>query len=255
MKNSIFFLYHKHEKDSPETFKLCLQFVKKCLFPKWKADLQTKFAIAEKYFLSGFHFFVSYTTRNVPETNKDYKALITDVYDEQFYDQNKLKNNLVVSIISKFLVNQGLKTFYDRDILKNGDELKADIENYCSQTFAFVQFVELVMFRKLEENDTNWTFFEYNKYSAYIKELMTAINNQLRPNYYFVVSDPDGIGAFPANLPDDYVCWKGDIQERLMHIVNKSTSKTELRGKLKELSERILKKREKALGMFLQNIA
>jgi hypothetical protein len=253
VRKTVFLLYYQKEQDSAEVFDISLQFVTKCLLPGWPEPLKNKFGMAQKYFLKGVHFFVSYTTRNSFETNKDYKSLITDLYDDLFYESNK-KNNLVASVIAKYLMSQGLNTFFDKDILQNGDMLEEAIDGYCSGSFAFIQFVELVMFRQIKEGDKNWTFHEYCQYKSHIEELVKSLNDQIKPNFYFVLSDPDGNGPFPVGFPDPYDGWRADIDYRIMDTITRTVTKAEIRTKIRMWSERIFKKREKALSLFIQSI-
>jgi hypothetical protein len=228
------FLLHEKKKQSREEFDMCAELIKRGIYIKsWDEEQQDYFDFGLKMIVNWRDFFISYTNRNLHETNDDFKEIIPAVLGQDFYDENKGKSNCVSHLIAHYLNKNGLEGFFDKHNMTCGDVIKDEIFQYCTSVYVFVQLVEMEIF-KLQENKTNWCYLEFEKFDRWVNE--TGMNHYKR--YQFILTDEE---VFPAMLHRDYESWKSKVTERV-HVTN-----------LSELDKKQIKKRMGALAREIRD--
>lgn len=226
------FLLHKKKKQSGEDFNTCAELIKRGIYIKtWKEQQQDYFDFGFEMIAKWRDFFISYTNRNLHETNDDFKEIIPAVIGKELYDKNKDQSNCVPHLIAHYLNKNNLDGFFDKHNMTCGDVIENKIFQYCTSVYVFVQLVEMEIFRHREDK-TNWCYLEFEKFERWINE--TGMNHYKR--YQFILTDEE---AFPAVLHSSYQYWKNKITERV-HIKDLiALDKKEIKKKAGELARQI----------------
>jgi hypothetical protein len=111
-------------------------------------------------------YFLSYTNDGAHTTNQVYQQVIQryvppDVLKQRNQDQENLLADAVVERLGKRLLT---RSFYDKQKIKVGDDLKAKIGPAAGGSFAFVILVQMETFDVVK--DPNWCFEEYMLFTA-----------------------------------------------------------------------------------------
>ena len=152
-----------NEKKKSEQIRLCAEFIlklKKDEEGNEKKNRKYEFAekIIQKLFIESLwnekeikiykiltdwlDIFLSYTNREAHTINISYEILLKHALNEDIYELYKNKPfNLIAYYISKCFKSNNLRCFYDKDILKYGDDLKNKIFDYCKKSLSFVQLI------------------------------------------------------------------------------------------------------------------
>ncbi|MCK4766349.1 MAG: hypothetical protein KAW12_29405 [Candidatus Aminicenantes bacterium] len=229
--NGCIFLLHnqtgeKNEQSyNEEDFTLLTKLIKRGIYKRWNKKQKDRFDTVFHMLAHWKDYFLSYTNRNLHDTNDDFKEIIPAVLGKDFYKENKDKTNCVPHIIVHYLKQNNLEGFFDKDELKCGDVLEDEIIKYCTSVFAFVQLVEMATF-KYEKDKTNWCNFEIAKFADWTEE--TGLENYKR--YFFILTEAE---VLPAVLHGDHESWKNKIFERIyindLSILEKKQIKREVR--------------------------
>lgn len=230
-----------HAKWQHDDFQLCKDVIKKGIYKTWTKDLQEYFDSGCEMIAEWKDYFISYTNRNLHETNTDFKDVIPEVLGHEFYTRTKDKANCVPHVIVHFLNGHGLKGFFDKDNITCGDVIKEEIYKHCTAVYAFVQLVELETL-KYDEGKTNWCFHEFEEFDRWV----TKTKFEKYKRYYFILTNETDV-VFPRVPHPKYEPWKKKITERA-YIDNLSAlSYEEIRKKMAELAGQIWATRNQML--------
>lgn len=230
------------ENGSPGDEELLCTLIEKGMYPGWKKDDRSYFDTGKEMLTAWKDFFLSYTNRNLRETNHDFKEVLQGAFGENEFNNIKEKVNGLARLIAKYLVQNNLTHFFDQRDLKCGDELEEKVFNHCRAAFSFVQIIEPETFRKPGTGAKNWCYEEFRTFGDWCGK------NQHK-RFYFTLTHRD---VFPARMPKLYKEWQKKINDRL-HIQNlQGLDKDEIRLKVKEIAEEIETAKTKLLDGYIQ---
>lgn len=200
----------------------------------------------KKTILDWRDFFVSYTNRDAPATNGQFRSLIrTCLGLTPKGDENK--SNYVARVINRHLRRyQNLSGFFDDDNLKVGEDLTHAVDQFCTRAFALVQFIEPLALTP--DPAPNWVFYEYQKFSDNPAVLAFA---EAKDRHFFILAESEIGDLRPANLPHEYEPWVQRIGG-IRHISLKNERNTTLRAKIKTIATEILHVRAAVIEAWLK---
>jgi hypothetical protein len=201
----------------------------------------------KKQILEWRDFFVSYTNRDAPATNQQFQSLIKSCLGTM-PKGNELTMNYVAKVITRHLRRyQGLSGFFDEDNLKVGENIKEEVEGYCTKAFALVQLVEPLTFDK--EPPRNWCFYEYEHFSR--NPILASVKSGIG-RHYFILTDQLA-ELKPANLSTTFGQWYNRI-DALKHVCISLNCErnTTLRAKIKNIATEILAIRAQIIDAWLE---
>lgn len=201
----------------------------------------------KKEILEWRDFFVSYTNRDAPAINQQFRDLIRSCLGS-VPKGAQLQGNYLARVITRHLRRyQQLTGFFDEDNLQVGESIQDAVDGYCRKAFALVQLIEPLSFDK--EPPRNWCFHEYRCFSENpaIVELLGH-----KDRHYFILVEPDIAAIRPANLPLAFGDWVKRIEGlKQAHIALKDERNTSLRAKLKAIAAQILVLRAEVIDRWL----
>src|SRR5262245_737082 len=188
-------------------------------------------------------FFISYSNRDAPATNQEFRMVIRSSLGKNPKDGEE--SNYLAKVLAKHLRTHNLEGFFDEWNLKVGEDIKEEITEYCKKCFGFVQLIEPVLFRKDPEKE-NWCHFEYNHFTE--NPALQVIGNLDR--HYFVTTQEQLDRMLPVRFPSEYENWRDNIARRKrLCLVNKR--ETALRLEMREIAAKIRKLREETIEAWL----
>ena len=189
------------------------------------------------------HYFLSYTTRNLIETNNVFKSILVKTFGDKYFDDSKDRVNCVAGLIVHYLKENNLTAFFDRDNLKCGDMIEKEVFNHCQSVYAFVQLVEPWIFQPREEKK-NWCADEYETFTRWSSQ--NRLNSYKR--FYFIKTEKN---VYPANFPPYYEDWQKAI-EGLSHIPDLSSlNRDDIRNEIGKIAKEIVNTSKKVLEDYI----
>jgi hypothetical protein len=192
-------------------------------------------------------FFVSYTNRDAPSTNNQFRQLIRSTFGTAPRGAQN-DSNFVAKVITRHLRRyQGLSGFFDESDLQVGDNLQQAIEQYCTRTFAFVQLVEPLSFDR--EPPINWCFFEFERFTngTAIRDLVGQMDR-----HFFLLTAHDLQSLRPANPFGRYQPWLARMDAVLTdHLPLAGERPTTVQAKIQKIATRIVALRTEILDVWL----
>ncbi len=195
-------------------------------------------------------YFLSYTNRNLNETNNNFKEILIDVFGKTEFDRHKENINYVARLISHYLGINNLTAFFDQDNITCGDVIEGEVYRHCKSAYAFVQLVEPVIFRVRggggsgDAPPKNWCYLEFNTFD----EWSTKKHPGDYKRFYFMLTEQD---VFPANLPNRYANWKEKITDRRYISNLGSLEKEAFRDNIRKIAREIIKARDRMLRDYI----
>jgi hypothetical protein len=241
VKSCLSLLHEKKETNPGEEFEICGRLIKKRFYaPRWNESEKEYYDQGYRMIAEWKDYFLSYTNRNLCDTNDDFKQQIRGVFGATYFRENKERMNCLAPLIVHYLSNiENLTAFFDRDNLKSGDILESEILKYCTSVYAFVQLIEPVSFQ-YQEGKTNWCHREFETFEKWIHN--TGLNHYKR--YHFILTENE---VFIKVIPAGYENWKQRIKERI-HIPDLSSlTKKQIRYKLQEVAGEIVETKKQIL--------
>lgn len=226
-----------------EDFELLAKLVNLGLYKHWTKRERDYYDTGLNMLTGWKDFFLSYTNRNLNETNNDFKNILRDVYGETIFNKLKETVNCVARLVFHYLRMNNLTAFYDKDTMKCGDEVEEKILNYCQSVFAFVQLVEPVIFQAPDDDKRNWCYEEFRVFDKWSQQ--EPVRNYKR--FYFILNRED---VYPVRVPLEYKDWKHTIENHV-NIVLESMEKEQIRLKVKETADEIEKTRKQILDAYI----
>ena len=157
--------------------------VKGTLYPSWSKAVQTDYDKKYEMIVTWNDYFISYTTRNIGETNYDYKQLYEAVgFPLPPPDETR---NYVAQIIVRNLYLADLHGFVDWKKIRSGDFIKTKLDEQCKKSFSFVQLLEKVTFVRPEDEGVNWCFKEFTKFDEK-HQVMQNCTDENQQCYFFI---------------------------------------------------------------------
>jgi hypothetical protein len=192
-------------------------------------------------------FFVSYTNRDAPAINQQFRALIKSCLGSTPKGEQS-KSNYLARVVTRHLRRyQQLTGFFDEDNLQVGENLQEAVDKFCTKAFALVQLIEPLTFDK--EPPTNWCFHEYKRFTE--NPAIVALFGK-KDRHYFVLTDPSLSAIQPAGLIPSYVGWVQRIESlRQAHIALDGERNMTLRAKIKDVAAQILTLRAEIIDRWL----
>lgn len=249
VKGCLYLLREIKEKKPSSTgyFEILAQLIKQGLYENWPPEAKEYYAAGWEMLAVWKDYFLSYTGRNLIETNNDFGEVLAATFGSEF-SENKERANWVAALIAHHLGKiNGLTAFFDRDEMKCGDDIHEEIFKNCKSVYAFVQLVEPLLFQAGDENKKNWCFHEYKTFDEWSSQ------NRLRSykRYYFILTDMEK-NVFPANFPRYYDEWKEKILKH-KHIEGLSAlNKNQVRDRSREIADEIVKTRNDVLDKYIE---
>jgi hypothetical protein len=212
----------------------------------WPPDQQMLYD-EKKQILEWRDFFVSYTNRDAPAINQQFRALIKSCLGSAPKGA-QLQSNYLARVITRHLRRyQQLSGFFDEDNLQVGENLQEAVDGYCTKAFALVQLIEPLTFDR--EPPRNWCFHEYKRFSEN-PVIVALLGNKDR--HYFILTDPHLSEIQPARLNPSFASWVQRIEAlRQAHIAIEGERNTTLRSKIKEIATQILALRAEIIDRWL----
>ena len=211
----------------------------------WPSPQQTYYD-EKKQILEWRDFFVSYTNRDAPTINQQFRDLIKSCLGSAPRGA-QLHSNYLARVVTRHLRRyQQLSGFFDEDNLQVGENLQGAVDGYCMKAFALVQLIEPLTFDK--EPPCNWCFYEYKRFSEN-PAIVSLFGNKDR--HYFILTDT--LNAIqPAALHPPFANWVQRIETlRQAHIALDGERNTTLRAKIKEVAIQILALRAEIIDRWL----
>lgn len=234
----------KESNAPPEHFDILSELIKKGLSPKWTPDEKKYYAAGLDMIAVWKDYFISYTHRNRIETNNNFKSILADVFGDKYFQENKESVNCVAGLIVHYLKQNNLTAFFDRDNMKCGDIIEAEVFMHCKSVYTFVQLVEPGIFQPEDENKKNWCAEEYKTFAQWSSQ--NCLNSYKR--YYFILAEKN---VYPASFPSYYKDWQKEI-ERHLHIPDLSSlNKKQVREAICEIADEIVKTKKQVLEDYI----
>jgi hypothetical protein len=181
---------------------------------QWSAQQQEHFSFVFDKIKQWNTYFISYTNEGAKQIYHAYQSVI-DLYvdPETIKKRDSEKDNLlaeaIVHRLRKRLLN---RSFYDKENVKYGDDLKLKIGPACSNAFGFLQLVQLETFDVLK--NVNWCFEEYQLFQeGNEKEIKTHEDYRpvFRKRFAAMIAGEKQKEVCPPIMPFKYGDWAGRI--------------------------------------------
>jgi hypothetical protein len=199
----------------------------------------------KKVILEWRDFFVSYTNRDAPAINEQFRSLIRSCLG-QTPKGNQGQSNYLARVITRHLRRyQGLSGFFDEDNLKVGEDIENKVDLYCRQAFALVQLIEPLALER--EPPRNWCFHEYSQFSLN-PDIVGPVADKNR--HFFVLAGSKLEDLQPANLAPAYRPWLDRISQ-LKYISLQNERNTTLRARIKEIASQIVALRAEIVNAWI----
>ncbi len=190
-------------------------------------------------------FFVSYTNRDAPAINHQFRLLIRSSLGLTPRGEDN-KSNYLARVITRHLRRyQGLSGFFDENDLKVGENIKDKVDRFCTRAFALVQLIEPLALEK--EPPQNWCFHEYSKFTLN-PDIVGLLGDKDRHFFLLVGGRLDDVR--PASLASTYQPWLDRI-ERLKYISLQDERNAALRAKIQKIATEILKLRAEIVDAWI----
>lgn len=215
------------------------------LYGSW-ATAQQSLYDRKKAILDWRDFFVSYTNRDAPATNSQFRQLIRGCLGKAPSGQDN-NSNFLARVITRHLRRyEGLSGFFDEENLQVGEHIKFGVDVYCRTAFALVQLIEPLALDR--EPPINWCFYEYCKFSGN-QELAALMGDKDR--HFFILAGADLASIQPANLPAPYKKWVERIESvKFIPLADQRT--TTLRAKIKQVAKQIVALRAEIVDAWVK---
>lgn len=215
------------------------------LYKSWPPAQQVLYD-SKKDILEWRDFFVSYTNRDAPATNSQFRMLIkTCLGLTPKGTQNQ--SNYLARVITRHLRRyQGLSGFFDEDNLKVGEDIQMAVNDYCRRAFALVQVIEPLALEK--EPPRNWCFYEFSQFTGN-PDVVALLGNR---NRHFFVLTGNGLSTIlPANPASDYGDWFSRIDGD-KSIFLEDERNTTLQAKIKKIASEIVALRAEIVDAWIE---
>lgn len=217
------------------------------LHKSWPPEQQALYD-KKRQILEWRDFFVSYTNRDAPATNQQFRQLIKSCLGVTPKGEENQSNYLAKVITRHLRRYQGLSGFFDEDNLKVGENILNQVDQYCTRAFALVQLIEPLTFD--HEPPPNWCFHEYRQFSEN-PAIVALLGDKER--HFFILTDPQLDALQPANPFPLYAGWHNRISAlRQAHISLDGERNTTLRAKIKKIATQILALRAEIVDAWLK---
>jgi hypothetical protein len=227
-------------------FNATRQLIEGKLYKEWPAPEQAIFQ-KKSAILEWRDFFVSYTNRDAPATNAQFRNLIKSCLGKPPRGEEDQWNYLARVITRHLRRYQGLSGFFDEDNLKVGETIAQEVDHYCRRAFALVQLIEPLALER--EPPINWCFYEYSQFSGN-PDVVNLLGNVNR--HFFIIAGSKLENVRPANTLPAYQSWMDRIAG-VRYISLENERNTTLRAKLKMIAAEILILRAQIVDAWIES--
>lgn len=229
-------LNKKYEDDSKQ-FEILIDLIKndndKCLFNSWSGEQQKYFNDACRVLFEWSDFFFSYTNRNLPETNNDFREIIAHTFKESDFQRDKDDVNYLAKLIVRYLTRRNLKAFFDQDNIRCGDNFGERIFSHCRHCFVFIQLIEEAVFCKPQDGGKNWCHLEFREFEEWVEKFP----GDFKRHFFILTHEPDIV--FPDPPVKSYRKWQNKVESLNYVAIVHGLNNLELKKKLILLVEEI----------------
>lgn len=192
-------------------------------------------------------FFVSYTDRDAPALNRQFKRLIVSGMGK-FPRGTELQHNHVARVLTRHLRRyQQLDGFFAETDMLPGERIQNGVDGYCRRAFALVQLIEPLSFER--EPPRNWCFYEYQEFTDN-PDIGGLVRNKDR--HFFILAEASLTQMAPANLAPAQQHWLQRIEALKQTHIDLTTERNEsLRTKMQAVAKRILALRREVIDAWL----
>lgn len=226
-------LRKKFNKGLTNHFEILMKWIKhpdqECLFNSWTDPLKNYFDEAYRVIFEWKDFFFSYTRRNLPETNNNFKDILIHTFDEKEFQENKSQVNFLAKLLVKYLKHEHLEPFFDLDNMKCGDDIGEKIYVYCKSSFVFIQLIEVGIFGKPEKDKENWCHLEFEKFNEWIEETPKGYKR----HFFILTHKPESV--LPILRIEKYDRWLDKIKALRYVAIIHGLNNFEIYEKMREL--------------------
>lgn len=238
-----------------EEYTTYLAFFKETVYPKWKPVFRECFDFAVKELIGRRQVFISYTNRNARLNNSLYRGLLDQFLESELLSADNLnKKNLIVWVIKQQLIDVNQLTGYfdqDKNDYEYGLNLPATLQNFCTDSITFLQFLEKKTFDKATSSQRNYCFDEYQFFSTGTIALCNKINSLQPAGNFFIVRSlltlPEPGAVYPVNFPEEYAQWKQTIDPLLYFKLYSNISINEFLCELEKIAGSIKRRSDELL--------
>ncbi len=251
VQNCLVLLREKWNDGLREQFEILLKWLKhpsqECLFKPWPDSQKNHFDEACQVLFTWKDFFFSYTRRNLPETNNDFKDNIAHALNlaPEEFDKNKNQIHYFAKLIVKYLNLRQLSAFFDLDNMTCGDDIGNKIFNHCKSAFVFTQLIEEVSFCKPPAPECNWCFLEYKEFDEWAKN---TVKNYKR-HFFILANEPDIV--FPHPTIKGYDTWLTKIKALNYIMLIPGLTNLELKKRIIALADEIILTKNSIIKHYL----
>jgi hypothetical protein len=231
--------------ESFNKFEITRRLVEDKLYKAWP-DVYKFLYDKKKAILEWRDFFVSYTNRDAPATNAQFRRLIRDCLGKVPRGEDNQLNYLARVITRHLRRYQGLSGFFDEDSLKVGENIGNQVDHYCKRAFALVQLIEPLSLER--EPPRNWCFYEYCQFSQN-SEVINLLGNIDR--HFFVLAGSELDALRPASTQPAIKIWIDRIAT-LKYIPLRDELNSTFRAKLRNIAIEIVALRAQIVDAWIE---
>jgi hypothetical protein len=232
--------------ESPRKLEATRRLVEGRLYQSWPPPQQELYD-RKKAILEWRDFFVSYTNRDAPYINNEFRHLIRSCLGRAPTLDDKDSNFLARVITRHLRRHEGLSGFFDEDSLQVGEHIEEGVDVYCRSAFALVQVIDSVALDR--QPPKNWCFHEYCKFSGN-PDLAALMGDKDR--HFFILAGTDWAAIRPTNLSAAYQEWVERIEAVKGIPIAKDQRATMVRAKIKQVAQKIVALRAEIVDAWVK---
>ncbi|MEO1258670.1 MAG: hypothetical protein AAFZ15_07725 [Bacteroidota bacterium] len=234
-------------KEKPAIREVVGKLIKGRFYDKVWSDEQRGVYDQKSELLEWRDFFISYTNRDAPSTNQEFRSLVRSAFGK--YPKLTDEQNWVPKVIHYLLrKRQGLLGFFDDQDLKIGEDIQKEVDNYCCKAFAFVQLVEPRVFDKIQGN---WCYYEYQTFSD--SPLISTLFGDEKNRHFFVLINNDVDDIIPAGNKSIYenTKWYKQMKSVKRMSIEGVKRHQDLRTESRQIANKIIELRNEIVEKWL----
>jgi hypothetical protein len=215
------------------------------LYPSWPVSHQALYD-RKKAILAWRDFFVSYTNRDAPVTNREFRLLIRSCLGKA-PGREEENSNFLARVITRHLRRyEGLSGFFDEENLQVGEHIMSGVDVYCRTAFALVQLIEPLSLEG--EPPINWCHYEYRTFSEN-PELKALLGDKDR--HFFILAGADLASIRPTSISAGYKKWVERMEAvKVISLADQRT--TMLRANIKQVARQIVTLRAEIVDAWVR---
>jgi hypothetical protein len=218
---------------------------------RWDAPARQMYSDRVEFVVEWQDYFLSYTNRGTPEINNVFKPMIEFVLKGK--ERGSMDDdNCVVKIFVKYLVENGMRGFFDMEKIQPGDVIQDELRKYCTKTFSMVQFLEDAAAAFTTADKRNWCLTEYELFGE-ARETLGKLMGKRPANYFVITPDvKETEDLFPVIKREEYKAWFNEAMEvKAIRLTPDAASQRKWRAEFKRLAKSIIEQRNAFMEIIL----